>query len=63
MAAAIRSELGLEAVLLGGHNGVFQVSANGQLVYDNGMKCGPLPRPEEILPGIRALMEEAPPEG
>ena len=54
MAAAIKNEIGVEAKLLGGHNGVFQVSVDGELVFDNEMKCGPMPKPEEIVSSIRA---------
>lgn len=58
MAAAIKKEFGVEAKLLAGHNGVFQVSVDGQLAYDNHMKCGPMPKPEDIIPSIRELRGE-----
>jgi predicted Rdx family selenoprotein len=55
VAAAIKREFQVEAKLLAGHNGVFQVSVDGELVFNNEMKCGPMPKPEDIIPKIREL--------
>ncbi len=54
MAAVIKSNLSLTAQLLEGHNGIFQVTANGQELYHNHGKCGQLPTPVDILKSIQA---------
>jgi len=53
MAAVIKSNLGLTAQLVEGHNGIFQVTANGQELYHNHGKCGQLPTPMDILKSIQ----------
>jgi predicted Rdx family selenoprotein len=58
VAAAIKKEFGVQAKLLPGHNGVFQVSVDGHLVFNNELKCGPMPKPEDIIPSIRELRGE-----
>ncbi len=53
MVAAIKSNLGLTVQLVEGHNGIFQVTANGKELYHNHGKCGQLPTPVDILESIQ----------
>jgi selenoprotein W-related protein len=46
--ARIREARGIEAELVGGDNGVFDVVADGKLIYSK-HKTGRFPDPEEIL--------------
>jgi hypothetical protein len=49
VAAAIEREFGTKPRLVEGHGGVFDVVADGTTIYSNEGRCGPLPRPDEIL--------------
>lgn len=52
--AAIKNEFGLAAELKGGHDGVFDVAIDGQIVYSK-HETHRFPSNEEILSKIRAL--------
>lgn len=52
MAVAIEREVGVTPVLQDGHDGVFEVTVDGRLIFTNHSRCGALPRPEDILPLI-----------
>jgi hypothetical protein len=60
MAAAIKSNLNLTAQLVEGHNAIFQVTANGQILFDNHGVCGQLPETKDILKSIRAYQNSMP---
>jgi len=49
LAAAINNSYGIKPVLEKGHGGIFKVSLNGKVIFDNKKQCGQLPTHEEIL--------------
>jgi predicted Rdx family selenoprotein len=49
LAATIKNSFGTQAVLKKGHGGIFKVSLNGEVIFDNKKQCGRLPTDEEIL--------------
>ncbi|KPK99779.1 MAG: hypothetical protein AMJ91_06330 [candidate division Zixibacteria bacterium SM23_73_3] len=51
--AAIEKEFGSMVNLKEGHDGIFEVSINDQVVYSNFNQCGRLPENEEIFQKIR----------
>lgn len=53
MAAAVKSEFGVDAELIQGHGGIFDVSVDGAIAFTNAGRCGPLPWPEEVVQAIR----------
>ncbi len=52
MAAAIRDELGVEAKLIKGDSGVFEVDADGERVFSK-KNTGRFPEREEVLEKLR----------
>ena len=52
MAARIRDEFGVEAELIKGDNGIFDVEADGRLVYSK-HETGRFPEDEEVLKQLR----------
>jgi hypothetical protein len=54
IAADIKSDLGLTAQLVEGHNAIFRVAADGQILYDNNGVCGRLPENRDILNSIQS---------
>ena len=52
MAAEISKELGIEAVLVKGDKGIFDVVADGALVFSK-YKEGRFPKPGEIVRALR----------
>lgn len=53
MAAAIKKEFGIPVKLREGHNGIYEVSVNNNVVYSNKSKCSVIPKEEEIFQVIR----------
>ena len=47
MAATIKLTLGIKAVLLEGHGGIFEVSLNDKIIYSNNRECH-----QEFIPEI-----------
>lgn len=62
MAAFIKSNLGLTAQLVEGHNAIFLVTANEQTLYDNSGVCGRLPETGDVLNSIQAYQGSIPSE-
>lgn len=60
MAAAIEKKFGITAKLKEGHNGIYEVTINGNVVYTNQGKFGQLPTNEEILGEIRKYKDPLP---
>lgn len=54
MAAEIKDALDIEAELIGGGGGVFDVRAGDQLVFSKG-KVGRFPEPDEVLTALERL--------
>ena len=52
MAATIRSEFGIDAELIQGHGGIYEVMFNDTVVYSNQSSCGRFPTDEEIFAEI-----------
>lgn len=57
MAAVIKSNPGLTAQLVEGHNGIFEVTVNGQNLYDNQGKCSQLPKTEDIIKSLETYLD------
>ncbi|MDH7574108.1 MAG: DUF2703 domain-containing protein, partial [Clostridia bacterium] len=57
MAAAIKAALGLEAELVEGAGGLFEVWLEDTPVYSNSGRCGLLPEAEELLAALRARLK------
>ena len=53
MASAIENEFGISAELIEGHNGIYEVAIDGNIVYTNKEVCGQLPENEQIIQQIR----------
>jgi len=53
LAAAIRERFGIEPELIEGSGGVFDVTANGRLIYSK-HQTGRFPEPDEILEDLQA---------
>ena len=53
MAAALSRELGVEAELIEGDKGIFDVEANGKIVFSK-FKEGRFPEPREIVGLLRS---------
>ena len=60
IAADIKSDLGLTAQLVEGHNALFLVTANEEILYDNNGVCGRLPEPGSIINSIKAYQDSIP---
>lgn len=54
IAADIKSDLDLTAQLVEGHNALFLVTANEEILYDNNGVCGRLPEPGSIINSIQS---------
>lgn len=52
MAATLKKELGVEAELIKGDNGIFDVEADGKIVYSK-HETGRFPEDDEILKQLR----------
>lgn len=57
MAAAIKNEFGILATLKEGHNGIFEVSLNEDLIYTNRGACDKLPEGDIQLDVKESLCE------
>jgi predicted Rdx family selenoprotein len=53
LAARIKEIFGTSPRLIEGHNGIYEVAINRQVVVTNQGKCGGIPTDEEILQEIR----------
>jgi hypothetical protein len=53
LAARIKDIFGIIPLLVEGHNGIYNVSINGQVAVTNQGKCTGIPTDEEILQEIR----------
>jgi selT/selW/selH-like putative selenoprotein len=53
LAEAIKQKFGLAAQLEAGHGGIYQISLEGQVIYNNLEQGGRLPTTEEILQAIQ----------
>jgi hypothetical protein len=53
LAARIKEIFGISPQLVEGHNGIYEVAINGQVVVTNQGKCSGIPTDEEILQEIR----------
>jgi hypothetical protein len=53
LGAAIKDKFGITAHLKEGHNGIYEVSVNGRMIYTNQGKCGKRPETEEIFREIQ----------
>ena len=53
LAAKIREEIGVEAELIRGDDGIFDVSVDGKRIYSK-HETGRFPEPEEILSELSA---------
>ena len=60
LAAAIENQFGRQAELIEGHNGIYEITINGKLVYTNQKECGQLPTDEEIFQEIRQYQDPLP---
>ena len=52
MAAAIKDELGFDSELIPGESGVFDVDADGRLIFSKD-EAGRFPEDEEVLSALR----------
>jgi hypothetical protein len=52
LADAIKDTFGITANLVEGHDGIYEVSANSDIVYTNQGKCSRLPTTGEVLKEI-----------
>ncbi len=62
LAAVIKKKFGITAKLIEGHNGIYKVTINSNVVYTNQGKCSQLPRNEVILGEIRKYKDLLPGE-
>ena len=53
LVARIKEIFGITPQLVGGHNGIYEVTINGQVLVTNRGKCNRIPTDEEILQEIR----------
>lgn len=60
LAAAIHEKFGVTPKLVDGHNGIYEVTANGKVLYTNHGKCGQLPTNEQILIEFRKYKDPLP---
>ena len=52
LADTIKDTFGITANLIEGHNGIYEVTVNSDIVFTNGGKCSRLPTPGEVLKEI-----------
>jgi hypothetical protein len=58
LAASIQGQFGIEANLVEGHNGIYEVAVNGNTIYSNQSTCSSgFPTNEEIFQGISAYVQ------
>ena len=57
LAAAIKDKFGLETNLIADHNGIFEVSVNDRIIYNNKEYGGKFPDHGEIINAISGLSE------
>lgn len=62
LAAAIEKKFGITAKLKEGHNSIYEVAINGNVVYTNQSACGQFPTDEEIFQEIRKYKDPLPRE-
>lgn len=62
LAASIKNKFGINAGLKQGHNGIYQVAVNGNVIYSNQGKCSQRPNEEDILLEIQKYTEPTPQE-
>jgi len=61
LVAAIQREFGVTANLKEGHNGIYEVTVNGNLIYSNQSTCASgFPTNEDIFQGIGKYKEPLP---
>jgi hypothetical protein len=60
LAARIKDIFGITAQLVGGHNGIYETSINGQVVVTNQGKCSSISSDEAILQEIRKYQSPLP---
>lgn len=53
LAARIKEIFGISPQLVEGHNGIYEVAINGQVVVTNQGRCSGIPTDEELLQEIR----------
>jgi len=53
LAAAVKNQFGIVANLIEGHDDIFEVAINDQVIYTNSQQCGRLPDNEEVVQMIR----------
>ncbi len=53
LAARIKDIFGIASRLIEGHNGIYEVAINGQVIVTNRGKCGQTPSEEKVLEEIR----------
>jgi selT/selW/selH-like putative selenoprotein len=54
LAARIKQEFGIDSQLIKGDNGIFDVKAEGKLIFSK-HKVGRFPEPEEVLAKLRKV--------
>ena len=52
LADAIKNTFGITVNLIQGHNGIYEVSVNSDIIYTNRGKCSRLPTTGEVLKEI-----------
>lgn len=53
LAATMNDKFGVTPELVDGHNGIYEVTVDGNILYTNGGKCSQLPTNEEVLVAFR----------
>ncbi len=60
LAARIKEVFGITPQLVEGHNGIYEVTINGQVAATNQGKCAGLPGEDEILSLVRKSISPLP---
>jgi len=60
LAARIKDIFGIDSRLVEGHNGIYEVSINGDVVVTNQEKCSGLPAENDILSTVRKYRNPLP---
>lgn len=60
LAARIKDIFGITPQLVEGHNGIYDISINGQVVVTNQGKCAGLPSEDQILAVVRKHLPPLP---
>jgi predicted Rdx family selenoprotein len=58
LAAAIQKEFGIQTFVGQGMPGVFEVSLNGEIIYNSLQHQGKLPATEQVIHALRKRMAE-----